>query len=394
MSGSNTYLHPADRPDPRGVRPPGDRPADRRDGAHRPRHDAHPAGRVPAAARDRLVVRGLSVGGASPSPSSPPRSTGCRSTRRVRVHDPARLRRRLRAVTRARRPHARRRRPPALVALGSRAVLVSGAVVHPRLHRGETGRLGRRPEHRPVHGERELDALSCPRSRPTRFRPWRRLPLPMATCRPGRSVLQRQRQPGPRRRHALMEPRWARGRTPYAGSPGRRTPPGRSSPTPTSAKLPRVAARSPASGRHRPHTVLVLNRTNLNLLGEHQPAVYGHDDPRRRGALCHDEAARHGLSVDFRQTNHEGTLVGLGAGGARQHGRDRPQRRGVHAHLGGAPGCARRLPHPRGRGARRRHPRVEFSGAGWPLRGRVRPPTSSGGCVAARGRRLARRHGR
>ncbi len=58
-----------------------------------------------------------------------------------------------------------------------------------------------------------------------------------------------------------------------------------------------------------PRTVLVLNGPNLNLLGERQPEVYGHDTLADVERLCHDEAARHGLSVDFRQTNHEGTLV-------------------------------------------------------------------------------------
>lgn len=56
-------------------------------------------------------------------------------------------------------------------------------------------------------------------------------------------------------------------------------------------------------------TVLVLNGPNLNLLGEREPAVYGHDTLADVERLCVATAARHGLSVDFRQTNHEGTLV-------------------------------------------------------------------------------------
>ncbi len=56
-------------------------------------------------------------------------------------------------------------------------------------------------------------------------------------------------------------------------------------------------------------TVLVLNGPNLNLLGERQPEVYGHDTLADVERLCRDEAARHGLDVDFRQSNHEGTLV-------------------------------------------------------------------------------------
>ena len=56
-------------------------------------------------------------------------------------------------------------------------------------------------------------------------------------------------------------------------------------------------------------TVLVLNGPNLNLLGEREPEVYGHDTLADVEALCVEAAAGHGLTVDFRQTNHEGTLV-------------------------------------------------------------------------------------
>lgn len=56
-------------------------------------------------------------------------------------------------------------------------------------------------------------------------------------------------------------------------------------------------------------TVLVLNGPNLNLLGEREPEVYGHDTLADVEALCAAAAAGHGLTVDFRQTNHEGTLV-------------------------------------------------------------------------------------
>ncbi|WP_392543090.1 type II 3-dehydroquinate dehydratase [Oryzobacter telluris] len=56
-------------------------------------------------------------------------------------------------------------------------------------------------------------------------------------------------------------------------------------------------------------TVLVLNGPNLNLLGEREPEVYGHATLADVEALCVEAAGRHGLTVDFRQSNHEGTLV-------------------------------------------------------------------------------------
>ncbi|RZU62373.1 3-dehydroquinate dehydratase [Zhihengliuella halotolerans] len=56
-------------------------------------------------------------------------------------------------------------------------------------------------------------------------------------------------------------------------------------------------------------TILILNGPNLNLLGTREPAVYGHETLADVEALCREEAARHGLEVEFLQSNHEGTLV-------------------------------------------------------------------------------------
>jgi 3-dehydroquinate dehydratase-2 len=56
-------------------------------------------------------------------------------------------------------------------------------------------------------------------------------------------------------------------------------------------------------------TVLVLNGPNLNLLGTREPGVYGSATLEEAIELCRIEAARYGLDVDARQSNHEGELV-------------------------------------------------------------------------------------
>jgi 3-dehydroquinate dehydratase II len=55
--------------------------------------------------------------------------------------------------------------------------------------------------------------------------------------------------------------------------------------------------------------IYALNGPNLNLLGVREPTVYGRetlDDVRRRTEA---RASRHGLVIDFRQSNHEGELI-------------------------------------------------------------------------------------
>lgn len=60
----------------------------------------------------------------------------------------------------------------------------------------------------------------------------------------------------------------------------------------------------------KPPLVFVLNGPNLNMLGQREPAVYGRTTLAEVEKLCRERAEGLGLAVDFRQTNHEGELVG------------------------------------------------------------------------------------
>lgn len=59
-----------------------------------------------------------------------------------------------------------------------------------------------------------------------------------------------------------------------------------------------------------PH-VLILNGPNLNLLGQRQPEVYGRETLADVEAACAALARDLGLTVECRQSNHEGALVDL-----------------------------------------------------------------------------------
>jgi 3-dehydroquinate dehydratase-2 len=56
-------------------------------------------------------------------------------------------------------------------------------------------------------------------------------------------------------------------------------------------------------------TIMVLNGPNLNLLGQREPAVYGSHTLADVAGLCREACARHGMALDFRQSNHEGVLL-------------------------------------------------------------------------------------
>ena len=58
-----------------------------------------------------------------------------------------------------------------------------------------------------------------------------------------------------------------------------------------------------------PHPLFVLNGTNLNMLGQREPQLYGTTTLQEIRQRTERLASELGLACDFRQTNHEGVMV-------------------------------------------------------------------------------------
>ena len=60
-----------------------------------------------------------------------------------------------------------------------------------------------------------------------------------------------------------------------------------------------------------PHLITILNGPNLNLLGQREPEIYGHDTLEDVAKTCVGIAGALGLSCELLQSNHEGELIDM-----------------------------------------------------------------------------------
>ena len=58
-----------------------------------------------------------------------------------------------------------------------------------------------------------------------------------------------------------------------------------------------------------PKPIFVLSGPNLNLLGVREPDIYGHETLGDIEARCGRRAASFNMTIEFRQSNHEGVLI-------------------------------------------------------------------------------------
>ncbi|MFO1185600.1 MAG: type II 3-dehydroquinate dehydratase [Bauldia sp.] len=58
-----------------------------------------------------------------------------------------------------------------------------------------------------------------------------------------------------------------------------------------------------------PTPIFILNGPNLNMLGTREPHIYGKKTLAEIESDCREKARQVGVTIDFRQSNHEGVLV-------------------------------------------------------------------------------------
>jgi 3-dehydroquinate dehydratase II len=67
------------------------------------------------------------------------------------------------------------------------------------------------------------------------------------------------------------------------------------------------------------NTIYVLNGPNLNLLGTREPETYGRATLADVEQLCREAGKRFDITIEFRQSNHEGAIIDWIQEAARNH---------------------------------------------------------------------------